>query len=124
MQRLAPAPAPAPAPAVPEGEAVPMSPLSPARSDVSKGATSVIYYFRASTRRRARAGARGGRRRGRGAAAGAGQGTGLAAPPPAAAREGRDPEGRLGPVLVPAAARRRAGAADHGHGARFLQCCE
>ena len=37
MQRLAPAPAPAPAPAVPEGEAVPMSPLSPARSDVSNG---------------------------------------------------------------------------------------
>ena len=37
MQRLAPAPAPAPAPAVPEGEAVPMSPLSPARSDVSGG---------------------------------------------------------------------------------------
>ena len=37
MQRLAPAPAPAPAPAVPEGEAVPMSPLSPARSDVSSG---------------------------------------------------------------------------------------
>ena len=37
MQRLAPAPAPAPAPAVPEGEAVPMSPLSPARSDISNG---------------------------------------------------------------------------------------
>ena len=104
MQRLAPAPAPAPAPAVPEGEAVPMSPLSPARSDVSSGSDlGDLLFSRLDTLPReagaAAAAAEAARGSGRGARA-------LAGRHRRAAREGRIQKGdwarssfRLQPVV-------------------------
>ena len=83
MQRLAPAPAPAPAPAVPEGEAVPMSPLSPARSDVSSGSDlGDLLFSRLDTlpREAGAAAAAAGPRRG----SGRDRARALAAPPGAA----------------------------------------
>ena len=109
MQRLAPAPAPAPAPAVPEGEAVPMSPLSPARSDVSSGSDlGDLLFSRLDTLPReagaaAAAAEAAARQRARDRA-----GPSRAAPPGRGAR-GPHPEGRLGPVVVPLAASSSSG---------------